>query len=206
MPLTSSESTTITLPEDSITPHNIESPSRRLKCRWQRRRQSIYISNEENGNHCGRPVHIRGKQFRLALEAAIAPDDHERLRFYLVAKGGFMHIFAKNFCGGNGIVGAQVPVGAGIAFTQKYLNGNLCIIIIWRCICMREQPYGMDTSASRSSANAKYHTRCEYILGLQINDMDVFAVRQACKFAKDWVTSEKGPLILEIVTYRYGGH
>lgn len=64
----------------------------------------------------------------------------------------------------------------------------------------------MGTSAERSSANTEYFTRGDLIPGLQVNGMDIIAVHQASKFAKEWVNSDKGPLLLEFVTYRYGGH
>jgi pyruvate dehydrogenase E1 component alpha subunit len=66
--------------------------------------------------------------------------------------------------------------------------------------------YGMGTSAERSSMNTAYFTRGDQIAGIQVNGMDVLAVHQACKFAKEWTTSGKGPLLVEFVTYRYGGH
>jgi pyruvate dehydrogenase E1 component alpha subunit len=64
----------------------------------------------------------------------------------------------------------------------------------------------MGTSAERSSQNTSFFTRGDQIPGIQANGMDVLAVHQACKFAKEWTTSGKGPLVLELVTYRYGGH
>lgn len=64
----------------------------------------------------------------------------------------------------------------------------------------------MGTPAERSSSNTLYYTRGDLIPGLQVNGMDVLAVMAAVKFSKEWTQSGKGPLILEMVTYRYGGH
>lgn len=133
--------------------------------------------------------------------------------------------------GGNGIVGAQVPLGAGIAFAQKYLkqdNEHGTFILygdgaanqgqvfeafnmaaLWKLpaifICENNQ-YGMGTSTSRASANVQYYTRGDSIPGIQVNAMDILAVRKGVQFAKEWTTSGKGPLLMEMVTYRYGGH
>jgi len=64
----------------------------------------------------------------------------------------------------------------------------------------------MGTPAERSSSNTKYFTRGDQIPGIQVNGMDIIASHQAVKYAKQWVTDGKGPLLLEFVTYRYGGH
>jgi TPP-dependent pyruvate/acetoin dehydrogenase alpha subunit len=64
----------------------------------------------------------------------------------------------------------------------------------------------MGTSAERSSSNTEYFKRGDLIPGLQVNGMDIIASYQAVKFAKQWVLDGKGPLLLEFVTYRYGGH
>lgn len=64
----------------------------------------------------------------------------------------------------------------------------------------------MGTSAERSSSNTEYFTRGDKIPGIQANGMDIIACHQAIKFAKNWVNEGNGPLLLEFVTYRYGGH
>ncbi|EKM76163.1 hypothetical protein AGABI1DRAFT_115931 [Agaricus bisporus var. burnettii JB137-S8] len=145
-------------------------------------------------------------------------------------KGGSMHIFTPTFFGGNGIVGAQVPVGTGISFAQKYLGEKHCTFTLygdgasnqgqvfesfnmaklWNLptvfVCENNK-YGMGTSAERSSSNTQYFTRGDKIPGLQVNGMDIIATKQAVQFARQWaVEKENGPLLLEFVTYRYGGH
>ncbi|KAJ7323067.1 mitochondrial pyruvate dehydrogenase E1 component beta subunit [Mycena albidolilacea] len=145
-------------------------------------------------------------------------------------KGGSMHIFTPSFFGGNGIVGAQVPVGAGIAFAQKYLEKETATFALYGdgasnqgqvfeaynmaklwdlpvvFVCENNK-YGMGTSAERSSSNTEYFTRGDKIPGLQVNGMDIIAAQHAVAYARRWtVEQKKGPLLLEFVTYRYGGH
>ncbi|KAK4048891.1 alpha subunit of pyruvate dehydrogenase [Microbotryomycetes sp. JL201] len=113
-------------------------------------------------------------------------------------KGGSMHIFTPTFFGGNGIVGAQVPLGAGIAFAQQYLGQDKDHATF--------AMYGDGASNQGQVFEAYNMAKLWNLPCVFVNGMDVLAVKQAVEFAKNWTQSGKGPLLLEMVTYRYGGH
>ena len=152
---------------------------------------------------------------------------------YSKGKGGSMHMFSKrnNFYGGHGIVGAQVPIGTGVAFTHKYINdGNICrtyigdgamnngqifeafnIASLWKLpvlYIIENNKYGMGTSVNRSTAGSDLFKRGQPfgIPGAIVDGMNVFKVREAAYKAGMYVRGNKGPYILEVQTYRYKGH
>ena len=152
---------------------------------------------------------------------------------YSRGKGGSMHMFSKkeNFYGGHGIVGAQVPIGAGLAFANKYRGTdevavaymgdgasnqgqvfeafNLAALHKLPCIFVIENnQYGMGTSAARSSASKALYRNGEPwgIPGQKVDGMDVAAVREAAREAVTHCRAGNGPYLLEMSTYRYRGH
>ena len=152
---------------------------------------------------------------------------------YSRGKGGSMHMFSKekNFYGGHGIVGANVPLGTGIAFAHKYNeDGGVCLTYfgdgaanqgqvyeafnmaaLWDLpviYIIENNRYGMGTSIERASSSANFVDRAEAygFPGLQVDGMDVIKVHEAAEEALAHVRAGKGPYMLEMQTYRYRGH
>ena len=156
-----------------------------------------------------------------------------RIGGYSKGKGGSMHMFSteKNFYGGHGIVGANVPLGTGIAFAHKYRGDNgVCLTYfgdgaanqgqvyesfnmaaLWKLpviYVIENNRYGMGTSVERASAGTQLWQRGQAygIPGEQPDGMDVRVVNAAARAALAHVRGGKGPFILEMQTYRYRGH
>ncbi len=152
---------------------------------------------------------------------------------YSKGKGGSMHMFSreKNFFGGHGIVGANVPIGTGLAFANRYRNNDaVCVTYfgdgaanqgqvfesfnmaeLWKLpvvYVIENNQYSMFTAVARSTAEVHLYKRgaSHNIPGEAVDGMDVEAVYAASVKAVQWAREGNGPMILEMKTYRYRGH
>ncbi|XP_061659613.1 pyruvate dehydrogenase E1 component subunit alpha, mitochondrial-like isoform X2 [Syngnathoides biaculeatus] len=144
-------------------------------------------------------------------------------------RGGSMHMFTKTLYGGHGVVGSQVSLGAGLALACKYQKKDeLCVCVygdgaanqgqvaesmnmaaLWNLpiifVCENNK-YAKGTSVDRCTVNTDFYKRGQVIPGLRVDGMDILCVREATRFASDYCRSGKGPIIMELQTYRYFGH
>ncbi|KAH8620875.1 putative Dehydrogenase E1 component [Trypanosoma vivax] len=149
-------------------------------------------------------------------------------------KGGSMHMYMlrNNFYGGHGIVGAQAPLGAGLAWryamenrdkpsnvavtfygdgaaNQGQLFEAMNIAALQRIpviFCCENNHFGMGTREDRAAFQPQMYRRGNYIPGIRVDGMDVLAVQEGTRWAKEWCLSGKGPVVLEFDSYRYVGH
>lgn len=156
-----------------------------------------------------------------------------RIGGYSKGKGGSMHMFSteKGFYGGHGIVGAQVSLGAGLAFANWYReNDNVCLTYfgegaanqgqvyenfnmaaLWKLPCVfiiENNRYSMGTSQERATTSTDLSQKGAPwgIPGMQVDGMDVLKVREAAEEVVAHCRAGKGPYLMEILTYRYRGH
>ena len=188
----------------------------------QREGDSVITSYRDHGHMLACGMEARGVMAELT----------GRIGGYSHGKGGSMHMFSreKAFYGGHGIVGAQVPLGAGLAFAHKYKNdGHVSIAYfgdgavnqgqvyetfnmaaLWKLpvvFVIENNKYSMGTSLARHAAGELYKRGEAYgIMGFKVDGMDVIKVREAAEEAIEHARSGKGPVILEMETYRYRGH
>jgi pyruvate dehydrogenase E1 component alpha subunit len=183
----------------------------------------VITSYRDHGHMLATGMEARGVMAELTGRAA----------GYSHGKGGSMHMFSKkeNFFGGHGIVGAQVSLGNGLAFSNWYRgNDRVCLTYFGEgasnqgqvfesfniaallklptVFVIENNKYGMGTSVERASASKDLSKNGVPwgIPGKQVDGMDVLAVKEAAEEAVAYCRSGKGPYLLEVKTYRYRGH
>ncbi len=184
---------------------------------------TVITSYRDHGHMLACGMHAKGVMAELT----------GRIDGYSKGKGGSMHMFSReqNFFGGHGIVGAQVPIGTGLAFSHKYKKNEAVSITyfgdgasnqgqvhesfnmasLWKLpvvYVIENNKYGMGTSVERASAETDLYKLGESvgIPGKQVDGMDVELVHKAAAEAIEWSRGGNGPFILEMQTYRYRGH
>jgi pyruvate dehydrogenase E1 component alpha subunit len=183
---------------------------------------SVITSYRDHGHMIAAGMDARGVMAELT----------GRIGGYSHGKGGSMHMFSreKNFYGGHGIVGAQVPIGSGLAFAHKYKNdGGVCVTYfgdgavnqgqvyesfnmaaLWKLpvvFVVENNKYSMGTSIERHASGELSERGTAYgIKGTKVDGMDVLKVSAAAEEALEHARSGKGPVLLEMETYRYRGH
>ncbi len=188
----------------------------------QREEDTVVTSYRDHGQMLALGMEPRGVMAELTGRAG----------GYSKGKGGSMHMFSreKNFFGGHGIVGAQVPIGTGLAFAHKYKgDGGVCVAYmgdgalnqgqvyesfnmaaLWKLpivFVVENNQYAMGTSRKRHAAGELYKRGEGFgIPGVEIDGMDVAAVYESAQEALAYARSGKGPVLLVVDTYRYRGH
>lgn len=182
---------------------------------------AVITAYRDHGNYIGRGGDVF-ETFSELMGKASGP---------ALGKGGSMHLYKRknNFFGGWGIVGTTPPLGAGLAFALKYQQKkNVAVAIygdgaanqgqifeaanmaaLWELpliLLVENNHYGMGTAEWRACKKTTFYDRISYIPGLKVDGMDLFSVKNAVKFAKEFCLSGKGPIVLECDTYRYHGH
>ena len=184
---------------------------------------SVITSYRDHGHMLARGMDPKGVMAELTGRAG----------GYSKGKGGSMHMFSmeRNFYGGNGIVGAQVPLGVGIAFAHKYREtSQVCLTYfgegaanqgqvyeafnmasLWKLpvvFIIENNGYAMGTSIARAKAGTEIYRRGDAfgIPGMEVDGMDVTQVTAAGLEAVAHCRAGKGPILMEMKTYRYRGH
>ncbi len=175
-----------------------------------------------------------GHMLALGMEArGVMAELTGRAGGYSRGKGGSMHMFSKekNFYGGHGIVGAQVSLGTGLAFANAYRQNDRVSLAyfgdgaanqgqvyesfnmakLWNLpviYVIENNQYAMGTAIDRASSETHLHRRgiSFGIPGVEVDGMDVLAVKEAGEMAVKRARAGEGPIILEMMTYRYRGH